>query len=280
VRRLSGNIGICSSELERGVLVEIARERQGGAPGDPDLLVDACHPVRDRAGRRGGVRGARHWQIARLHEKPQFNAAVRAGLGEPPRPLADLVPADVDPDSVRFRRVTATGTYDPENQVELYGRTQDGRPGSHLLTPLVTDYGLTVIVDRGWIPLGLDPSQETPPTGQVQVDGVLFASEGDPPGQVGSATERVDALVRVDLARIQDQLPYRIAPVYVLLQERMTTEPGELPLPAALPELSEEPHLSYALQWFTFATIAMVGFVIVALREGRGSNAAVADDLG
>lgn len=220
------------------------------------------------------------WQIARLHQKQQFNAAVRAGLTAAPRPLADLVPADVDPDSVRFRRVTATGTYDPENQVELYGRTQDGRPGSHLLTPLVTDYGLTVIVDRGWIPLGLDPSQETPPTGRVQVDGVLFASEGDPPGQVGSATERVDTLVRVDLARIQDQLPYRIAPVYVLLQERMTTEPGELPLPAPLPELSEEPHLSYALQWFTFATIAMVGFVIVALREGRGSNAAVADDLG
>lgn len=220
------------------------------------------------------------WQIARLHQKQQFNAAVRAGLTEAPRPLADLVPADVDPDSVRFRRVTATGTYDPENQVELYGRTQGGRPGSHLLTPLVTDDGLAVIVDRGWIPLGLDPSQETPPTGQVDIDGVLFGSEGDPPGQVGAATARVDTLVRVDLARIQAQLPYRIAPVYVLLQERTTTQPDELPLPAPLPELSEGSHLSYAVQWFTFATIALVGFVIVALREGRGSGATRADDLG
>ncbi len=87
-------------------------------------------------------------------------------------------------------------------------------------------------------------------------------------------------LVRVDLARIQAQLPYRIAPVYVLLQERTTTDPEELPLPAPLPELSEGPHLSYAVQWFTFATIALVGFVIVALREGRESSAARADDLG
>lgn len=220
------------------------------------------------------------WQIARLHQKQQLNAAVRAGLAESPRPLGDLVSAEIDPDAVRFRRVTATGIYDPDNQVELYGRTQGGRPGSHLLTPLVTDDGSAVIVDRGWIPLGLDPSEETPPVGQVEVQGVLFASEGDPPGQVGAATARADTMARVDLARIQAQLPYRIAPVFVLLQERATTGPGELPLPAPLPQFGEGPHLSYAVQWFTFATIALVGFAIVAQKERRGSRATRADDVG
>ena len=185
---------------------------------------------------------------------------------------------------MRFRRVSATGTYDAENQVELYGRTQDGRPGSHLLTPLVTErrFGRSSSTADGYRSVWTR-SEETPPTGQVVVDGVLFASEGDPPGKVGEATERVDTvdtLVRVDLARIQAQLPYRIAPVYVLLQERTTSDPEEPPLPAPLPELSEGPHLSYAVQWFTFATIALVGFVIVALREGRESSAARADDLG
>jgi surfeit locus 1 family protein len=210
------------------------------------------------------------WQIARLHQKQQFNAAVRAGLAESPRPLEDLVSGQVDPDTVRFRRVTATGTFDAQNQVELYGRTQGGRPGSHLLTPLVSDDGSAVIVDRGWIPLGLDPTAKAPTTGHVEVEGVLFASEGDPPGRIGAATERVDTLVRVDLARIQTQLPYRIAPVYVLLQDRASTRSGELPIPAPLPELSEGPHLSYAVQWFSFATIALVGAAVVALREGRG----------
>ena len=210
------------------------------------------------------------WQIARLHQKQQFNAAVRAGLAESPRPLEDLMSDQVDPDTVRFRRVTATGTFDAQNQVELYGRTQRGRPGSHLLTPLVSDDGSAVIVDRGWIPLGLDRTAKEPPTGHVEVQGVLFASEGDPPGRIGAATERVDTLVRVDLARIQTQLPYRIAPVYVLLQDRATTRSGELPIPAPLPELSEGSHLSYAVQWFSFATIALVGSAVVALREGRG----------
>jgi surfeit locus 1 family protein len=220
------------------------------------------------------------WQIARLHQEQQFNAAVRAGLAESPRPLHDLVSTDVHPEAVRYRRVSATGTYDGAAQVELYGRTLRGRPGSHLLTPLMTDDGLTIIVDRGWIPLDLDRSEETPPAGQVEIDGVLFASEGDPPGPVGDATERVDTLVRVDLARIQAQLPYPIAPVYMLLQAPTTGNPDELPVPTPLPHLSDGPHLSYAVQWFTFATIALIGFVILALREGRGSSATRANGMG
>ncbi len=220
------------------------------------------------------------WQIARLHQKQQFNAAVSSGLAEGTRPLTDLVTADVDPDSVRFRRVTATGSYDAENQIELYGRTQDGRPGSHLLTPLVIDDDLALIVDRGWIPFGADPSEAPPPSGRVEIEGVLFASEGGPPGQVGAANERLDTLARVDLARIQAQLPYRVAPVYLLRQGGSTGQPGTLPVPAPLPELGQGPHLSYAVQWFIFAAIALVGFAIIALREGRESIAASAGDLG
>jgi surfeit locus 1 family protein len=271
VRRLVGNIGIRASELEAGVLVEVLRERQVGfrlsriSRSRRLSTLFATALTVSAACVALGI-----WQIARLHQKQQFNAAVRAGLAESPRPLEDLLSGGVDPDTVRFRRVTATGTFDAQNQVELYGRTQGGRPGSHLLTPLVSDDGSAVIVDRGWIPLGLDPTAKEPPTGHVEVEGVLFASEGDPPGRIGAATERVDTLVRVDLARIQTQLPYRIAPVYVLLQDQATTRSGELPIPAPLPELSEGPHLSYAVQWFSFATIALVGSVVVALREGRG----------
>ena len=219
------------------------------------------------------------WQIARLHQKQQFNAAVRAGLAKPPRPLTEVVSSDVDPDTVKFRRVMATGTYDAEDQLELYGRTQDGRPGSHLLTPLVTDDGSAVIVDRGWVPLGLDASEEAPPAGRVTVNGVLFPSEGDPPGPVDSTTDPVDTVIRVDLARIQAQLPYRILAVYMLLQERATTRSGELPLPAPMPELGEGPHLSYAVQWFTFATITLVWFAIVAFRDGGDPRVTPADDL-
>ena len=41
-------------------------------------------------------------------------------------------------------------------------------------------------------------------------------------------------------------------------------------MPAPLPELTEGPHLNYAIQWFAFATIAAVGYVILVRREVKG----------
>lgn len=215
------------------------------------------------------------WQIARLHQRRQFNAAVRAGLAAAPQPVHTLVPDRVDPGSVRYRRAFAAGTYDASRGFVLYGRTQDSQPGNHLLTPLVMGDGHAILVDRGWVPLDVDrPDAEVsaPPAGRVRVTGVLFASEGDPPGPVGTADATETTLARLDLARIQSQLPYRILPVYLLLQRQAPSQPS-LPVPAPLPELSEGPHLGYAIQWFSFATIALVGLALLAFREGRDAPA-------
>jgi len=209
------------------------------------------------------------WQIARLHQKQQFNAAVTAGLSRSPAPVSTLLPAGVDPAAVRYRKAEATGTYDVAHEVVLYGRTQADQAGNHLLTPLELDDGGAILVDRGWVPLEIDEpgsAPAAPPTGEVTVTGVLFASEGDAPGPIGTASFNT-IMGRVDLARIQAQLPYRIEPVYLLLQGQTPAQTGGLPAPSPLPELSEGPHLSYAIQWFTFAGIALVGLVVLARRE-------------
>jgi cytochrome oxidase assembly protein ShyY1 len=223
------------------------------------------------------------WQIARLHQKQQFNAAVRAGLAEQPAPVEAVLPDGVDPDAVRYRRVEATGTYDTDHGFVLYGRTQDSQAGNHLLTPLLLTDGHAILVDRGWVPLEVDEPgapEAAPPSGAVDVEGVLFSSEGDPPGAVDAGGPAETTLSSVDLRAIQAQLPYPIAPSYVLLQTQTPAQPGGLPVPSPLPELSEGPHLGYAIQWFTFAVIAMAGLVVLALREGRDPRAADDGALG
>ncbi len=212
------------------------------------------------------------WQIARLHQKQQYNAAVRAGLAAAPEPVSTLLPVGTDPQTVRYRRAAASGTYDVDREIVLYGRSREGQAGNHLLTPLVMADGSAVIVDRGWVPVGISAPGDAaaaPPSGPVEVDGVLFASEGGPPGSVGTVSPAETTLARVDLARIQAQLPYPIAPVYLLLQTQSPAQASSLPIPATLPKLSEGPHLSYAVQWFTFAMIALIGFIVLALRERR-----------
>jgi cytochrome oxidase assembly protein ShyY1 len=53
------------------------------------------------------------------------------------------------------------------------------------------------------------------------------------------------------------------------LEEQSPAQAGDLPVVVPRPELDEGPHLSYAVQWFTFGTIALVGFVVLARREAR-----------
>ena len=210
------------------------------------------------------------WQIARLHQTEQYNAAVRSGLSAASEPVLTLLPDGGDPDTVRYRHAEATGTYDVAHEFVLYGRTQADQAGNHLLTPLVLADGSAIVVDRGWVPLEVDQPRATegaPPSGEVKVVGVLFTSEGDPPSSIGNAPTAETTLSKIDLGRIQSQLPYRVAPLYLLLQHQTPGQPGVLPIPSPLPELSNGPHLDYAIQWFTFATIALVGFMVLALRE-------------
>jgi LPXTG-motif cell wall-anchored protein len=47
----------------------------------------------------------------------------------------------------------------------------------------------------------------------------------------------------------------------------------ELPLPTDPPDFSNEgPHLGYALQWFGFALVALVGFFFLVRKKGSQST--------
>jgi len=104
----------------------------------------------------------------------------------------------------------------------------------------------------------------------VRVTGVLLPSEA-PAGPEDPSTGPVTIFARVDLGALAAQVPYALAPDYLLLGSQDPVQAG-LPRIAPLPDPADSPpHLSYAIQWFTFATIAVVGFVVLVRREYRRS---------
>lgn len=215
------------------------------------------------------------WQIARLHQVRQFNAQVRAGLEQSPQPIGVVMTAaaEADPRSVRYRRATATGTFDAAHELVAYGRERRGLTGSDILTPLVLGNGRIVMVDRGWTTLTqIVPQDLAAPSGRVTVTGVLLPTEGGDPGALGSGAQAPVPVAKIDLRAIQAELPYRIEPVYLLLQQQVPAV-SPAPAPEVLPPLSEGPHLSYAIQWSIFAATALVGFVILARSELRPTPA-------
>src|SRR5205823_9003098 len=222
------------------------------------------------------------WQLDRLRGRKQANAGITAAQAAPPRPLPVLLAGTSDPRSLRFRRALATGTYDPAHEVLLYGRSSvEGDPGDQVLTPLRLADGTGVVVDRGWVPIdqGVPVSGEAAaPTGTVTVAGVLF-----PPDAVAVPTgtpSPIERITKVDVGQIGAQLPYPVLPVYLLLQTQRPPQQGPLPEPPPLPPLTNGPHLSYAFQWFSFATIAIVGYIVLMRRDRRDEVTAVAPHSG
>jgi len=214
------------------------------------------------------------WQLDRLHGRKEANAAIAAAEAIPPRPLPDLLAGTGDPTSLRFRPAVATGTYDPAHEVLLYGRaSREGQSGDQVLTPLRLADGTAIVVDRGWIPIDQDvpvTGEAAAPTGTVTVAGELFPADA-----ISSGPPATDRITTVDLGRIGATLPYPILPVYLLLERQDPPQPGALPELPPLPPLTNGPHLSYAVQWFSFAAIALIGYVILLRRDRREAVAPV-----
>lgn len=215
------------------------------------------------------------WQLDRLEQRRERNAAVRAAQALPPAALdsATFAAASADPQGYTWRPVEAVGTYHHAGDLLLRGRGRDGHPGVHLVSPLVLADGRAVMVDRGWIPApdaATANARAFATTGPVRVHGVLrpMAASGDRGMPAAGRAGGDSTFRRIDLDVARERTPGVVLPLYVQ-QIPGSADPANLPLPEPLPELSEGNHLSYAVQWFSFATIAVVGLVIIA-RRSRG----------
>jgi cytochrome oxidase assembly protein ShyY1 len=227
------------------------------------------------------------WQLRRLHEKQAANRAVKANTALAETPVDSLLSPGGDyaaGNAAAFRRVTATGTYDVANEVIVRARTLNGQPGVWVLTPLRLAGGSAVVVNRGFLPSAGTPdsvpADAAPPGGTVSVHGLVQATQTR--GAIG-ATDPADGhlfdMARADVARLAQQVGYPLLPAYVQLKTSDPASPGSLPTPLPDPVLDEGPHLSYAIQWFLFSTIAVIGYPLILRRRARqGDEKAALDE--
>ncbi|HEU0298658.1 MAG TPA: SURF1 family protein [Longimicrobium sp.] len=215
------------------------------------------------------------WQLDRLEQRRARNAAIRAAGALPPVRLDSAAPAlSANPQAFAWRRAEAAGRYHHAGDMVLRGRSRTGRPGVHLVSPLVLGDGRVVMVNRGWVPAPDGSTADVRPlrtTGPVRISGALLPLASDPDrglplsrGAGGADT----TWRRVDLAAARERGPGPVIPL-VLQQLPGGGAEDSPPVPEPLPELSEGNHLSYAVQWFSFAAIAVAGFLVVAFRRPK-----------
>lgn len=207
------------------------------------------------------------WQLDRLAERRAVNAEAQAARDSPEVALG---PGALGAE-LGGRRVRVAGEFDRTAEVVIRGQAWDGGPGVRVVTPLRVEGSDTVVlVDRGFVKspdaLRADLTGLDEP-GRRSVRGLAFPLErredgGQPLERDGSVTWR-----GLDRDALRARLPFPVAAVWVLETPDSTLPPW--PRRMAAPALDDGPHLSYALQWFAFALIGVVGAGVVAVRARR-----------
>ncbi len=187
------------------------------------------------------------WQFGRYHEKQDYIREIEERLIQPPTPLTDLLPPiapsseDATWDSLSYRQVTVTGTFDFEHEVVLRNRRLEEQSGVFVLTPLKlanTEPPTYLLVSRGFIPLAKaerslrsefygEPERSFSALVKTSVQPKFLAPQDS---SSGPGLPWVDQWLRVDIPAIAAQLPYPLLPIYLELMDAPLTADSETSL--------------------------------------------------
>jgi cytochrome oxidase assembly protein ShyY1 len=200
--------------------------------------------------------GLGFWQLARHAEVGDLRQAVAEAQA---MPIVAVEDADL------YRRVVAVGVYDPSVETRVL-RSQRGEAGYMLLTPLVLADGSAILVNRLWIPIDFETVDLTmadeeamrPPEGEVRAEGFWWPAEQG--SWLPDSLEPNQVVRRIDPAIVDPFTEYPFRDGYLI--EALLRE-------AQPPSIPAGPHLAYAVQWFLFAVIVVVGYPLLLRRATR-----------
>ena len=210
------------------------------------------------------------WQLERRTQKLKLIDAVDHRVGEP---AADAPgPASwsfVSFDNDAYRHVRIGGTFAGGRDTLVQAATGFG-PGFWMMSPLRTDAGWTVLVNRGFV--SADDPRPTAPQGHVVVAGLLRISEPGG-GFLHSNDPSSDRWYSRDVAAIAATRGLQgVAPYFIDADAASTASlaagSGVAPVGGLTVISFHNSHLVYALTWYGLA-LMMAGACYWVVRDER-----------
>jgi cytochrome oxidase assembly protein ShyY1 len=204
------------------------------------------------------------WQLARNTHKHRIEVRERAAYAAPAPDVTTVGARPAD-----GTRVQASGTFDGAHETVLRNQVSNDNVGVDILTPLRQANGTWVLVDRGWVQASATTGVTTDPApgGTAVVHGLAHTT--NPLSAQDTVNHLADgrlAMPRVDLSVIGRSLPYRLAPVWIEAQAIGPRPQANAPALPQPPPPDPVNHMEYAIEWFSFALIPLIGWP-VALRR-------------
>ncbi len=202
---------------------------------------------------------AAHWQYNRGVNRHARNAMIEKHIALPVMPLTTV---SNDPSSFEWQSVTTSGSFNREKQILLRNRYSEGVYGFEVLTLFTSDNSGQFWVDRGWVKAGASattaPQISPVPAGTVRILGRLRLDSSLPRGSFFALPAHGAGLI----AKLNAQSQLHTENFYIDLLSG--SEKNLTPVVSAqLPELSDGPHMAYALQWLFFAGLIIYGRVLI-----------------
>ncbi|MGQ0741761.1 MAG: SURF1 family protein [Alphaproteobacteria bacterium] len=208
------------------------------------------------------------WQLERLAWKNDLIERVHARMSAPPLTFENALRDGIE--KFEWRRISIGGHFLYDREVYLFATGKEGQPGLHVVTPLVTGRGQTVLVDRGFIAQEMrDPRTRAAGqvTGDVFITGVVRLSR--PPG---AFTPKPDAVTRTfysrDVSAMAQAAGVR-ASVPVIVEADASPNPGGWPKGGQTRVDFRNEHLQYAITWFGLALVLLVIYVVFHVKHRR-----------
>jgi surfeit locus 1 family protein len=210
---------------------------------------------------------AGHWQQRRMHEKEGLRAQFDVAMSAAAVALAAL-PSDSDWSALRYRGIVATGEYDAHRQILIDNKVHGGRAGYDVVTPLKLADGRVVLVNRGWIAQGasrLTVPDVAPPEGNVILRGRLNLPAAGY-FELGVEAPTGPVWQNLDPARFAAATGVAVLPAVVEEAPQPSIADG-LARDRQVPDFGIEKHWIYMMQWYAFAGLAVVLWLVFHLRK-------------
>ncbi|NYT84747.1 SURF1 family protein [Pollutimonas harenae] len=224
-----------------------------------------------------------NWQLDRAAQRIAIKHAIDSGRNSPPLHIEPNTPPQA---LTPWRPASAHGVWRHEFTVLLENRNYQGRPGYWVATPLMLDPATAVLVLRGWLPRPASIEQPLPPiptpNAEQTITGELL-SRVPRLFELSGATQLpahlpdpANTLPRVqnlglDAYAAATGLKFIPAVLAQTADAAQAQDTASTPLLREWPEpsLDADKNKGYALQWFSFAAIAAIAWLVIAWRALR-----------
>ena len=198
---------------------------------------------------------AAQWQYHRGVDRHARNTLI---VDQSQLPAVELNQLTGNVDSFEWRAISIQGSFDDKNQILLRNRYNEGVYGFEQLTLFIFDQR-KIWVDRGWIKAGsnatVPPQLQQTNDESVRITGRLRLDSSLPQGKFFAVSNNAqrDLVSQLDARKgIQTEDFY----VDLISVSDTAMSPD---VPVELPELSDGPHMAYALQWIFFGALVIYG---------------------